>query len=107
VFPSGPLSFGRVDLSAFYFDIRKDALYVTQHRAPRAARTVPGYPVPPPDHMPGPVLVFHHWKVWLERFPGRQSSINLTDIPENAERLEKDDALACEMGRLSGRCAGL
>ena len=76
-------NFATVELSAFYFDIRKDALYCdgdTQRR--RAARTVMDLLFHRLTTWLAPVLVFTMEEVWLERFPGADSSVHLTDIPE-------------------------
>ncbi|WP_341864032.1 isoleucine--tRNA ligase [Gymnodinialimonas sp. 57CJ19] len=76
-------TFATTDLSAFYFDIRKDALYCdgdTERR--RAARTVLDILFHRLTTWLAPILVFTMEEVWLERFPGDDSSIHLTDIPE-------------------------
>jgi isoleucyl-tRNA synthetase len=76
-------TFATTDLSAFYFDIRKDVLYCdgdTPRR--RAARTVLDLLFHRLTTWLAPVLVFTMEEVWLERFPGDDSSIHLTDIPE-------------------------
>ncbi|MGY3437464.1 MULTISPECIES: isoleucine--tRNA ligase [unclassified Marinovum] len=76
-------NFATVELSAFYFDIRKDALYCdgdTERR--RAARTVLDILFHRLTKWLAPVLVFTMEEVWLERFPGDDSSIHLTDLPE-------------------------
>ena len=75
--------FCTVDLSAYYFDIRKDALYCdgdTERR--RAARTVMDLLFHRLTTWLAPVLVFTMEEVWLERFPGEKSSIHLQDMPE-------------------------
>ncbi|MDG2260191.1 MAG: isoleucine--tRNA ligase [Paracoccaceae bacterium] len=80
---SAIFNFATVELSAFYFDIRKDALYCdgdTLRR--RAARTVLDIVFKRLTTWLAPVLVFTMEEVWLERFPGDTSSIHLTDIPE-------------------------
>ena len=70
------------DLSAFYFDIRKDAIYCDRpdHPRRRAARTVL-------DHLHrclttwlAPVLVFTAEEAWIARF-GDDSSVHLEDFP--------------------------
>ena len=43
--------------------------------------------------MVAPVLVFTMEEVWLERFPGDQSSVHLVDFPETPSAW-RDDALA-------------
>jgi isoleucyl-tRNA synthetase len=73
-----------VDLSAVYFDIRKDALYCdpadSQRR--RAARTVLDLLYHRLVTWLAPILVFTMEEVWLCRFPGEDSSVHLQDIPE-------------------------
>jgi isoleucyl-tRNA synthetase len=76
-------NFCTLDLSAFYFDIRKDALYCdgdTLRR--RAARSVLDLLFHRLTTWLAPVLVFTMEEVWLERFSGEDSSIHLTDIPD-------------------------
>ena len=76
-------NFCTVELSAFYFDIRKDALYCdgdTPRR--RAARTVMDILFHRLTTWLAPVLVFTMEEVWLERFPGEDSSVHLVDIPD-------------------------
>ncbi|MDU8942759.1 isoleucine--tRNA ligase [Ovoidimarina sediminis] len=76
-------NFATTDLSAFYFDIRKDALYCdgpSQRR--NAARTVLDILFHRLTAWLAPVLVFTMEEVWLERFPGDSSSIHLTDFPD-------------------------
>ncbi|MEQ9694847.1 isoleucine--tRNA ligase [Shimia sp. SDUM112013] len=75
-------NFATVDLSSFYFDIRKDALYCdgdTERR--RAARTVMDILFHRLTTWLAPILVFTMEEVWLERFPGDESSVHLVDIP--------------------------
>ncbi|SEO35554.1 Isoleucyl-tRNA synthetase [Salinihabitans flavidus] len=75
-------NFATVELSAFYFDIRKDALYCdgdTDRR--RAARTVLDLLFERLTTWLAPVLVFTMEEVWLERFGGEGSSVHLVDIP--------------------------
>ena len=76
-------TFATVDLSAFYFDIRKDALYCdgdTLRR--RSARTVLDILFHRLTTWLAPILVFTMEEVWLERFPGAESSVHLEDMPE-------------------------
>jgi isoleucyl-tRNA synthetase len=77
-------TFATVDLSALYFDIRKDSLYCD---APgslrrRAARTVLDIVFHRLTTWMAPILVFTMEEVWLERFPGEESSVHLVDMPE-------------------------
>ncbi len=74
--------FATVDLSAFYFDIRKDALYCdgdTPRR--RAARTVLGLLHERLTTWLAPILPFTMEEVWLEVHPGEDSSVHLRDFP--------------------------
>ncbi len=76
-------TFATVDLSAFYFDIRKDALYCDGPSDRRnAARTVLDILFHRLNTWLAPILVFTMEEVWLERFPGDDSSVHLQDIPE-------------------------
>ncbi len=77
-------NFATVDLSAVYFDIRKDALYCDAAGSleRRAARTVLDILFHRLTTWLAPVLVFTMEEVWLERFPGDDSSVHLVDIPE-------------------------
>jgi len=72
------------DLSAFYFDVRKDALYCDSRQSERrrAARTVL-------DHLfnclvtwLAPVLSFTCDEAWLTRFPSDDGSVHLQLFPE-------------------------
>jgi isoleucyl-tRNA synthetase len=97
---SAIFNFATVDLSAFYFDIRKDALYCdgdTLRR--RSARTVLDILFHRLTTWLAPVLVFTMEEVWLERFPGDDSSVHLVDIPETpADWL--DEPLAAKWGKV-------
>ncbi|WP_227270515.1 isoleucine--tRNA ligase [Roseobacter weihaiensis] len=76
-------TFATVDLSAFYFDIRKDALYCdgdTLQR--RSARSVLDILFHRLTTWLAPVLVFTMEEVWLERFGEEGSSVHLQDFPE-------------------------
>jgi isoleucyl-tRNA synthetase len=89
--------FCTVDLSAVYFDIRKDALYcdaATSARR-RAARTVMDILFHRLTAWFAPILCFTMEDVWLERFPGEDSSVHLTDFPETPASW-RDDALAAK-----------
>ncbi len=77
-------TFCTVDLSAIYFDIRKDSLYCD---APgslrrRAARTVLDILFHRLTTWLAPILTFTMEEVWLCRFPGEESSVHLEDMPE-------------------------
>ncbi|WGW03696.1 isoleucine--tRNA ligase [Tropicibacter oceani] len=76
-------NFCTLELSAFYFDIRKDALYCDGDTARRrAARTVMDILFHRLTTWLAPILVFTMEEVWLERFPGESSSVHLIDIPD-------------------------
>ena len=75
-------NFCTLDLSAFYFDIRKDALYCdadTPRR--RAARTVMDILFHRLTTWLAPVLVFTMEDVWLSRYPDDAGSVHLHDMP--------------------------
>jgi isoleucyl-tRNA synthetase len=94
------IDFCNEDLSAFYFDIRKDCLYCDAPSDPkrRACRTVLDILFQALVRYAAPVLVFTAEEVWTTRFPNR-GSIHLLQIhPLPAEW--HDEALA-------GRFAGL
>ena len=89
-------NFATIDLSAFYFDIRKDALYCdgdTLRR--RAARTVLDILFHRLTTWLAPILVFTMEEVWLERHPGEDSSVHLVDMPETPQGW-RDEALAAK-----------
>ena len=89
-------TFATVELSAFYFDVRKDALYCdgdTLRR--RAALTVLDALFHRLTTWLAPILVFTMEEVWLERFPGEESSVHLVDFPETPAAW-RDEALAAK-----------
>ena len=77
-------TFCTVDLSAVYFDIRKDALYcdAADSITRRSARTVLDLIFHRLATWLAPILVFTMEDVWLSRFPGEDSSVHLVDMPE-------------------------
>lgn len=76
-------TFATVQLSSIYFDIRKDALYcdAPESQRRRAARTVLDILFHRLTTWLAPILVFTMEEVWLERFPGEESSVHLQDFP--------------------------
>ncbi|WP_421701504.1 isoleucine--tRNA ligase [Aliiroseovarius sp.] len=80
---SAVFNFATVELSSFYFDIRKDALYCdgADSRARRSARTVLDILFHRLTTWLAPVLCFTMEDVWLDRFPGDDSSVHLEDFP--------------------------
>jgi len=88
--------FATSDLSAFYFDIRKDTLYCDGDTLRRkSCRTVLDLIFHRLTTWLAPMLVFTMEEVWLCRFPGDQSSVHLEDIPETPAAW-KDEALAAK-----------
>ena len=88
-------NFCTLDLSAVYFDIRKDSLYCDVKGSPRrrAARTALDLIFHRLTTWLAPVLVFTMEDVWLSRFPGEDGSVHLEDIPETPQAW-RDDTLA-------------
>ncbi|WP_341366674.1 isoleucine--tRNA ligase [Yoonia sp. BS5-3] len=88
--------FATLDLSAYYFDIRKDVLYCDGDTARRkAARTVLDILYHRLTKWLAPMLTFTMEEVWLERFPGDDSSIHLEDFAETPTDWA-DEALAAK-----------
>jgi len=77
-------NFMNVELSAFYFDIRKDALYCDAPSAVRrrACRTVLDHLFSHLTAWLAPVLCFTVEEVWLSRFPSDTDSVHLRIFPE-------------------------
>jgi isoleucyl-tRNA synthetase len=75
--------FCTVDLSAFYFDVRKDALYCDAVDSPRrrASRTVLDILYHRLVTWLAPILPFTMEDVWLSRFPSEADSVHLHDFP--------------------------
>ncbi len=83
------------DLSSLFFDIRKDVLYCDGNsNARRSARTVLDLIFHRLTTWLAPMLVFTMEDVWLERFPGAESSVHMVDFPETPDW--RDDALAAK-----------
>ena len=81
-------TFCTVDLSSFYLDVRKDALYcdgATSHRR-RAARTVLDDLFNCLTAWLAPILCFTAEEVWLSRFPSPDDSVHLRTFPEISNR---------------------
>ena len=93
--------FATGDLSSFYFDVRKDALYCDADEGPRrrAALFVLGELFERLTVWLAPMLPFTMEEVWLERRPGEDSSIHLRDMPEVPEGW-RDEALAARWERI-------
>ncbi|KIN70938.1 Isoleucyl-tRNA synthetase [Sulfitobacter noctilucae] len=85
--------FATLDLSSFYFDVRKDALYCDGDTDRRlAALTVLDHLYARLTTWLAPILVFTMEEVWLERH-GADTSVHLQDFPETPAAW-RDDALA-------------
>ena len=94
-------NFMNVELSAFYFDIRKDALYcdpISSVRR-RAALTVLTQLFDCLTAWLAPILVFTMEEVWLERHPDADSSVHLRTFPE-VPTAWRDDELATRWDKI-------
>jgi isoleucyl-tRNA synthetase len=89
------------DLSAVYFDIRKDALYCDAPSSlrRRAARTVMDIVFQRMTVWLAPILVFTMEEVWLDRFPGDAESVHLRTFPDTPAAW-RDDALAAKWAQV-------
>jgi len=72
------------ELSAFYFDVRKDSLYCDPLTDPRrrACRTVLDILFRHLTVWFAPILCFTMEEVWLERFPSEDDSVHLRTFPQ-------------------------
>ena len=90
-------NFATVELSAFYFDIRKDALYCDgDSLRRRAARTVMDLLFQRLTTWLAPVLVFTMEEVWLSRYPDSDDSVHLADFPETPKSW-RNEGLAAQV----------
>jgi len=89
------LNFCVNDLSAFYFDIRKDALYCDPYDSVtrRSALTVLDSLFGALTAWLAPMLAFTMEEAWLNRFPGEASSVHLRQFP-TIPAAWRDEALA-------------
>lgn len=80
-------TFCAIDLSAFYFDIRKDCLYCDGELSPkrRAARTVMHHIFECLTHWLAPVLSFTAEEAWRMRHTEEHNSIHLQQFPSIPE----------------------
>ena len=87
--------FCAVDLSAFYFDIRKDSLYCDALGDPRrrAVQTVLDILFDCLSAWLAPILCFTAEEVWLARHASDQDSVHLREFPEIPADWQ-DDALS-------------
>ncbi|MFP4004796.1 MAG: class I tRNA ligase family protein, partial [Alphaproteobacteria bacterium] len=93
--------FCTVDLSAFYFDIRKDSLYCDRPDAERrrACRTVLDELFHRLTVWLAPVLCFTMEEVWQSRFPDETNSVHLRTFPDTPNEWH-DEALAEKWQRI-------
>ena len=89
-------TFANDDLSAFFFDIRKDSLYCDAPSSPkrRAYRTVLDTVFHALVRWLAPVLCFTTEEVWLTRYPG-EASVHLLEWPE-IDGAWRDEALGAK-----------
>jgi isoleucyl-tRNA synthetase len=87
--------FMNTELSAFYFDIRKDTLYCEPYSSMkrRAALTVIDEIFKALVAWLAPILSFTAEEAWLARVPGREGSVHLETFPE-LDKSWRDDELA-------------
>jgi isoleucyl-tRNA synthetase len=86
------------DLSAFYFDIRKDALYCDPRNSARrrACRTVMDHLFNRLTLWLAPILCFTMEEVWQTRFGESKGSVHMQEFADTPESW-KDDALDANM----------
>jgi len=89
------------ELSAFYFDIRKDALYCEPYSSVkrRAALTVIDEIFSALVAWLAPILSFTAEEAWLARDPAREGSVHLQAFPE-PDKAWRDDELARKWERV-------
>jgi len=94
-------NFFTVDLSAFYFDIRKDCLYCDGGSSirRRATRTVLDHIFHVLTKMMAPILVFTAEEIWQLRFPDEQDSIHLQTFHPIPGQW-RDEALAAKWEKI-------
>src|SRR4029079_2471728 len=93
--------FMNTELSAFYFDIRKDALYCDPYSSTkrRAALTVIDEIFKALVAWLAPILSFTAEEAWLARVPGREGSVHLETFPD-IDKAWRDDELAKKWERV-------
>ncbi|WP_193173313.1 isoleucine--tRNA ligase [Nisaea nitritireducens] len=94
-------NFCAVDLSAFYFDIRKDSFYCDRPDSVRrrAARTVLDEVFNRLTAWLAPVLCFTAEEAWTTRGMGAEESVHLRTFPETPESW-RDDAVAARWAEI-------
>ncbi|GAB5482491.1 MAG: isoleucine--tRNA ligase [Parasphingorhabdus sp.] len=94
-------AFAQDDLSAFFFDIRKDCLYCDAPDDPKrmAYRTVMDILFHALTRYIAPVLVFTAEEIWQSRFPDENDSVHLKEWPE-VDSAWANDTLADKWGSI-------
>lgn len=94
-------NFMTVDLSAFYFDIRKDALYCDPLSSPvrQACQTVMDEIFMCLTAWLAPIMAFTTEEVWLSRFPSDEGSVHLRTFPDVPSDWQ-DEALAAKWAKI-------
>jgi isoleucyl-tRNA synthetase len=89
------------ELSAFWFDVRKDALYCDRPDSPRrrAVRTVLHHLHLCLTAWLAPILAFTAEEAWLARFPSETDSVHLRTFPDIPPEW-RNDALAAKWTRI-------
>jgi isoleucyl-tRNA synthetase len=95
------MQFMNTDLSAFYFDIRKDALYCDPWSSlkRKSCRTVIDQLFHCLTTWWAPILVFTTEEAWLQRFAGEGSSVHLMQFAKTPMEW-RDDALAAKWTKI-------
>ncbi len=95
--------FANEDLSAFFFDIRKDSLYCDAATDPkrRSYRTVLDILFHALVRYAAPILCFTAEEVWQSRFPSEDGSVHLLEWPE-LPQLGEDEALMARWTEIRG-----
>src|SRR5260370_14039047 len=102
---SGLNAFLTVDLSAFYFDVRKDALYcdpissVTR----KACLNVLEHLFRATVSWLAPILCFTAEEAWLCRYPSAEGSVHLDPLPKMPAQW-RDDRLAGKWRKVRALC---
>lgn len=94
-------NFCTVDLSAFYFDIRKDSLYCdgVSNTRRRAVRTVLDKLFYCLTAWLAPILCYSAEEAWLNRFPSDDGSVHFQQFPDIPKEW-RDDALAAKWNKV-------
>ena len=95
-------NFMNADLSSFYFDVRKDALYCEPVSSPKrkAALTAIAQIYDAVTVWLAPILSFTAEEAWLARHPSNDGSVHLQTFPEIPSAW-RDDALAARFDKVS------